>query len=160
MRITSRAARRRRRRHRRRIAARLPCGLVGRDGSQALQSFCGSRLVSFNGGLFNWMGGQLRAVNPATGEKQWGLALDDDLPLGADVAAGDPAAAPPAIANGKLFVATRGGQLLRVDPVGGAITGRVNLRRPGRLAAGDRPGACWWGPAAENSSASTPATRD
>ena len=103
--------------------------LVGCDGSQALQAFCGSRLVSFKGGLFNWMGGQLRAVDPATGTKQWGLTLDAP-PLGADVAPGEAAAFPPAVAGGTLFVATRGGELLRVDPTAGAITGRVSLGAP------------------------------
>ncbi len=101
--------------------------LVGRDGPQALQAFCGSRLASFHGGLFNWMGGQLRAIDPATGAKQWGLVLEG-LDAGKDAA--DPAAAPPAVANGSIFLATRSGQLLRIAPSSGRITGRVSLDAP------------------------------
>jgi outer membrane protein assembly factor BamB len=103
--------------------------LVGRDSPQALQAFCGSRLASFNGGLFNWMGGQLRAVDPATGARRWSVILEG-LETGNEAAMGDHAAAPPAVANGKLFVATRSGQLLRVDPDSGKITGRINLDAP------------------------------
>ncbi len=34
------------------------------------------------------------------------------------------------VAGGKMFVATRDGQLLRVDPQGGRITGRIPLGAP------------------------------
>jgi hypothetical protein len=103
--------------------------LIGRDGPEALQTFCGSRLASFHGGLVNSMGGLLRAVNPATGAMQWELDLDDLTPP-SNAQEGDPAAVPPAIANGTLFVATRGGQLLRIDPVVGDTTGQIDLGAP------------------------------
>jgi outer membrane protein assembly factor BamB len=34
------------------------------------------------------------------------------------------------VAGGKLFLATRDGQLLRIDPLDGQITGRIKLRSP------------------------------
>jgi Ca-activated chloride channel family protein len=109
------------------VAATTPSlQLVGRQSSQELQAFCGSRLVAFGKGLFNCMGDGLLAVDPTSGEKRWSLPL-----LGADGNGGgvadDPLAAPPAVAGGRVFVATRGGQLLCVDPRGGRITGRVAL---------------------------------
>jgi Ca-activated chloride channel family protein len=103
--------------------------LVGRQSPQELQAFCGSRLVAFGNGLFNCMGDGLLAVDPASGEKRWSLPLhwaNQDK----QGEANEPLTAPPAVAAGKMFVATRDGQLLRVDPRGGRITGRIPLGAP------------------------------
>jgi outer membrane protein assembly factor BamB len=99
--------------------------LVGRDTPMELQAFAGSRLVAFEGGIFNCMGGRLWAIDMA-GQRQWDLDLRST-----DRAADDgEATAPPALAGGYLFVATRGGLLLRIDPIGGEVTGRMRLGSP------------------------------
>ena len=83
--------------------------------------------VSTAGCSIGWEASSGPSIRPPA--RSWGLVLEG-LEAGNEAAAGDPAAAPPAVANGKLFVATRSGQLLRIDPTNGRITGRVNLDAP------------------------------
>ena len=97
--------------------------LVGRDTPQELQSFSGSRLVAFDGSLFNCMGNELLAIDPANGESQWSLAIRGKWAS----QSGDFAAQPPTVAGNQLFLATRDGQLLRVDPGRGRVTGHIAL---------------------------------
>jgi outer membrane protein assembly factor BamB len=87
-----------------------------------MQRFDGSRLLSMGDRLVNCMGGDLISFDPLTGKKNWRLALidkSDDR--------NESAALPPAAAGGRLFVATRAGQLLKVNPQNGSIDGRFDI---------------------------------
>jgi outer membrane protein assembly factor BamB len=94
-------------------------------GIQALQEYSGSRLLAFEGRLFNAMGPEFLCTDPATGERQWSFSLASAGYDGRELAAG-----PPAVAGGKLFVATLGRELLQVDPVNGSIEKRIPLGVP------------------------------
>jgi outer membrane protein assembly factor BamB len=96
--------------------------LVGRTGAQELQRFDGARLAAMGGSLFNCMGGDLQSVDPRTGKVRWSINLSQRQNDGAE-----PAALPPVTVAGRLYVATRGGELLRVSPQDGSIDGRVAL---------------------------------
>ena len=97
--------------------------LVGRSGPLELQRFDGSRLTALGGNLFNCMGDDLLSVDPRTGKMRWSLPLEraeaDDR--------SETVALPPAAAAGRLFIATRAGQLLKVRPRDGNIDGRLEL---------------------------------
>jgi outer membrane protein assembly factor BamB len=96
--------------------------LIGRTGAMDLQRFDGSRLAMTGGKLFNCMGDDLQSVDPRTGKVHWSVSLSQRQPQG-----GEPAALPPVAVAGRLYVATRAGELLRVSPRDGSIDGRVAL---------------------------------
>lgn len=101
--------------------------LVGRSSAQELQAFCGSRMAAFDGRLFNCMGSEIVATDAATGRRRWGLTLDEPWIHG-DFS--EPVAVPPAVADGKLFIASRAGQLLCVEGETGKVLGRIELGAP------------------------------
>jgi len=114
--------------------AREPAGndtpsvqLVGRSAPKDLQLFCGARLAACGDRLFNCMGSELVATDRATGKRRWGVALEDQ---GAEGSLAEPVGVPPAIANGKLFVASRDGHLLCIDWASGRVIGRAQLGAP------------------------------
>ena len=102
--------------------------LIGRDDVMQLQSFSGSRLVVFGGGIFNCMGDDLRAIDPKTGVDQWRPGLTTWKGAGAS----ESVALPPAAAGDKLFVATRGGHLLVERPTARSPAGWICNRPPRR----------------------------
>ena len=89
-------------------------------------------------------------LSAETGARKWDAQLSDNGPSAPSYYQGTVLfTTESCIAGGKLFVATRGGQLLRVDPQGGRITGRVALGAPaasqpviegGRIFVGTRNG--------------------
>ncbi|MGA2067774.1 MAG: PQQ-binding-like beta-propeller repeat protein [Thermoguttaceae bacterium] len=101
--------------------------LVGRGQPKELQAFCGSRLAALGDRLFRSTAGELVAADRATGAAGWRLDLSGPA---ADGNFAEPAAAPPALVNGKLFVAGRNGQLLCVDAASGKVLGRTRLGAP------------------------------
>jgi outer membrane protein assembly factor BamB len=96
--------------------------LVGRSEVSELQRFDGSRLAAMGGSLFNCMGGDLQSIDPRTGKVRWSLNLPRPEANGSDMAA-----LPPVAVAGRLYVATRAGELLRVSPADGSIDGQVKL---------------------------------
>lgn len=99
--------------------------LVGRTGALDLQRFDGARLTVMGSSLFNCMGDDLLSLDAQTGKLLWSFSL----PHG-NVDRGEPAALPPAVAGKRLYVATRAGQLLRVDPKNGKIDESIDMGTP------------------------------
>lgn len=108
-----------------RLQAVGPASVIGRTDAQALQAYSGSRLVSFSGGLFNCMGGELLSIDPLTGKRNWGFRLGAPGPDPTR-----PVAAPPVVAAETLFVATSAGKVHRVDPASGRVLGTVQVGVP------------------------------
>ena len=99
--------------------------LVGRTGALELQRFDGARLTAMGGNLFNCMGDDMLSLDARTGKTLWSFSLPQE-----NVDRGEPAALPPAVAGNRLYVATRAGQVLRVDPQNGNIDGRLEISEP------------------------------
>ena len=71
------------------------------------------------------MGDDLLSLDARTGKLLWSFSLRRE-----HVDGGEPAALPPAVAANRLYVATRAGQVLRVDPQHGRIDGRIEIGEP------------------------------
>jgi outer membrane protein assembly factor BamB len=90
-----------------------------------LQSYQGSRVVNLGPANVSTMGDEVVSTDTRTGETRWVHKVDGDI-----ASAGGFLAAPPAVAGGRLVIATLGGQVQVLDAASGAVQRTFDLGAP------------------------------
>lgn len=103
---------------------------VGQSHVSTMQSFQGSRILSYAGRNYNCMGDELLCTDPKTQKTEWRVKLKGDLKD-----AGGFLGAPPALAGEQLILATLDGRVLQVDPKTGAVLKEHQIKSPLRFQA-------------------------
>ena len=100
---------------------------IGQGNVFSMQAFQGSRVLATQAGLVNTMGDEVRCADTHTGAPRWSLRLEGDLRR-----VGGFLAAPPALAGGRLIIATHAGEVLEVEPTSGKVLRRHAVGHPVR----------------------------
>ncbi len=90
---------------------------IGQSNVSSLQSFQGSRVLSYNGRHYNTMGDEIVCSDPADGKVMWKSKLDGDLH-----SAGGFMGTPPLSVGGSIIIATYTGQIKVMDAETGKVT--------------------------------------
>lgn len=97
--------------------------VIGQGNVSMLQTHRGSRLLHYNGRLFNCMGDVLRCTDAESGKMLWKHPLKGDLKkLGGHLATA------PIVAGDRLFVATLQGEVIEVSPKSGKVQRRHKVK--------------------------------
>jgi outer membrane protein assembly factor BamB len=89
---------------------------VGKDSVSTLQAHQGSRVVHAGGKNLSTMGDEVVALDPKTGGRLWSHKV-----TGGAAGEGGAVATAPAVAGGRLFIATLSGEVRQIDLATGAL---------------------------------------
>lgn len=98
---------------------------VGQGTVSRLQGYQGSRVVNLGVMNVSTMGDEVVSTDARTGETRWVHRIDGDI-----ASSGGFLAAPPAVAGGRLVIATLAGQVKVLDPASGAVQRTFDLQAP------------------------------
>lgn len=98
---------------------------VGQSSVSGMQFFQGSRVLYFRNQLYSSMGDELVCLEAQNGQERWRYKVKGDLHK-----QGGHLAAPPAVAGGKIVLATLAGEVLLLDPEKGTVTHTYNVGAP------------------------------
>jgi Ca-activated chloride channel family protein len=100
---------------------------LGQSTVNGVWSFQGSRPFVYKGQLFSSMGDEVKCVDPKTEKVVWTHSVRDKNDKGPLV---DAALTPPALVNGKAFIATSAGQVICLNAENGSELWRVTVGDP------------------------------
>ncbi len=100
---------------------------IGQVTVSGMQFFQGSRVLYFRNQLYSAMGDELVCMEAQNGQERWRYKVKGDLHK-----EGGHLAAPPAVAGGKIVLATVAGEVLLLDPEKGTVTRSYNVGAPVR----------------------------
>ena len=99
--------------------------LIGQANVSTLQSFQGSRMLSFRGANITTMGDEVVATDGRTGQRRWAYKLSGDA-----AKSGGHLGPPPLAAGNKILVATLEGEIQVVNPKTGKVERRFAVGSP------------------------------
>jgi len=105
--------------------ATVAADLIGQSNVSTLQSYQGSRVLSYRGWNVSSMGDEVVATDARTGERRWAYKLGGDT-----AKSGGHLAAPPLAAGDHLLVATLEGEVQVVEPKTGKVVKRFQVGSP------------------------------
>ncbi len=100
---------------------------IGQSSVSSMQSFQGSRIISYENKNYNTMGDELICSNPLDGKPIWKKKIKGDIKK-----QGGFLGTPPVAVNGKIIVATLNGDVLIFDAKSGRRITHYNLESPVR----------------------------
>ena len=96
---------------------------IGQSNVSSLQSFQGSRILSYKGKNYNTMGDEIVCTDPKDGKKMWSSKLAGDIHN-----EGGFMGTPPLAVGGKIVVATYGGEIQIIDSESGKIESKYETK--------------------------------
>ena len=96
---------------------------IGQSNVSSLQSFQGSRILSYKGKNYNTMGDEIVCTNPKDGKTMWSSKLSGDMHN-----EGGFLGTPPLAVGGKVIVATYSGEIQIIDSETGKIESKYETK--------------------------------
>jgi Ca-activated chloride channel family protein len=98
---------------------------LGKATVHGIWAYQGSKPFLDQGRLYSSMGANARSVEPATGKVMWSRKLDSSKPRSEEILL-----TPPAIVNGKLFIAANSGEVFALSEKTGEVMWKTDVGQP------------------------------